>query len=47
MSMDIDTLRTVVEVLAFAAFAGIVAWAYSSRRAVAFDDAAAIPFDHE
>jgi cytochrome c oxidase cbb3-type subunit 4 len=47
MSMDLNTLRTVVEVLCFAGFVGIVAWAYSARRRDDFDSAAAIPFDHE
>ena len=31
-------------VLAFLAFLGIVAWAYSSHRRVAFDEAANAPF---
>lgn len=47
MSMDIDTIRTVIEVLAFLAFLGIVAWAYSARSRKGFDRAASIPFDHE
>jgi cytochrome c oxidase cbb3-type subunit IV len=45
--MDLNTVRTVIEVLAFVAFLGIVAWAYSSRRRRDFDAAAALPFDHE
>ena len=47
MSMDLNTVRTVVEVLAFITFLGIVAWAYSRNRRADFDRAAAIPFDHE
>ena len=47
MSMDLNTLRTLVEVLCFVAFLGIVAWAYSARRRKDFDQAASIPFDHE
>ena len=31
-------------VLTFAAFLGIVAWAYSKRRAAAFEEAANAPF---
>jgi cytochrome c oxidase cbb3-type subunit IV len=45
--MDVNTLRTVIEVLSFIGFVGIVAWAYSARRRKDFDSAAAIPFDHE
>ena len=47
MSMDLNTLRTVIEVLAFITFLGIVAWAYSRRRRADFERAASIPFDHE
>jgi cytochrome c oxidase cbb3-type subunit 4 len=43
--MDLDTLRTVIEVLAFAAFVGVVAWAWSARRRDDFGRAARIPFD--
>jgi cytochrome c oxidase cbb3-type subunit 4 len=35
---------TVTTVVAFAAFVGIVAWAYSARRKRAFDEAANAPF---
>jgi cytochrome c oxidase cbb3-type subunit 4 len=34
----------VTTVLAFAAFVGIVAWAYSKRRTPAFEEAAQAPF---
>ena len=47
MNMDLNTFRTVVEVVAFAAFIAIVAWAYSARRRDDFHKAAEIPFDHE
>ena len=47
MNMDLNTIRTVVEVLAFIAFLGIVAWAYSRNRRADFERAASIPFDHE
>jgi cytochrome c oxidase cbb3-type subunit 4 len=38
--MDLDTLRSIVTVLSFATFIGIVFWAYSGRRKAAFDEAA-------
>lgn len=38
--MDLDTLRSIVTVLSFATFLGIVFWAYSGRRKAAFDEAA-------
>lgn len=45
--MDLNALRTVVEVIAFTTFLAIVAWAYSRRRRGDFERAASIPFDHE
>ena len=43
--MDINTLRSIVTVVAFAVFIGIVLWAYSDRSKAAFDQAAgAAPF---
>jgi cbb3-type cytochrome oxidase subunit 3 len=36
--MDIGTLRIIVEVLSFAAFIGIAAWAYSPRRRASLDE---------
>lgn len=41
--MDVNTVRTIVLVLAFVSFVGIVLWAYSSRRKTAFDEAARLP----
>ena len=38
------SLGSVITVLAFVIFVGIVAWAYSKRRKRAFDDAANAPF---
>jgi cytochrome c oxidase cbb3-type subunit 4 len=38
--MDINDLRTIVTVIAFVTFLGIVFWAYSGRRQAAFDRAA-------
>jgi cytochrome c oxidase cbb3-type subunit 4 len=45
--MDINVLRSIVTVLAFAAFIAIVLWAYSDRSKAAFDEAARLPFDEE
>ena len=45
--MDINTLRSIVTVVAFAIFIGIVLWAYSDRSKAAFDQAARLPFDEE
>jgi cytochrome c oxidase cbb3-type subunit 4 len=43
--MNIFSLvSTVTTVLSFLAFLGIVAWAYSKRRASAFEEAANAPF---
>jgi cytochrome c oxidase cbb3-type subunit IV len=45
--MDINTLRSIVTVLAFATFVGIVLWAYSGSARRGFDEAAALPFDED
>ena len=42
--MDINDLRSILTVLAFATFMGIVVWAYSRRRRAAFEEAANLPF---
>ena len=42
--MDINTLRSLITVLSFAAFLGIVFWAWSAKRKPAFDEAANLPF---
>jgi cytochrome c oxidase cbb3-type subunit 4 len=42
--MDINTLRSIVTLLAFAAFVGIVVWAWSRRNQARFDEAAQLPF---
>lgn len=44
MSFDLNSLRAVVTVLSFAAFIGIVMWAWSRRNQPAFDEAAQLPF---
>jgi len=42
--MDINTIRSLVTVLSFAMFLGIVFWAWSAKRKPAFDEAAQLPF---
>ena len=43
----LNDLRSLVTVLAFVAFIGIVFWAYSRRRKKAFDEAAQLPFSED
>jgi len=45
--MDINTLRSIVTVLAFSCFVGIVLWAWSRRNQERFDDAARLPFQQD
>ncbi len=45
--MDINEMRSIVTVLAFLTFLGIVAWAWSGRRRAAFDEAANLPFTED
>jgi cytochrome c oxidase cbb3-type subunit 4 len=45
--MDINDLRTLFTVLAFASFIGIVWWAYSSKRKNSFDEAAKLALDDD
>ncbi len=42
-----NTLRTIVTVLAFAVFIGIVVWAWSGKRRDRFSEAARIPFEED
>jgi cytochrome c oxidase cbb3-type subunit 4 len=42
--MDINDVRAIITVLSFIIFAGICWWAFSSRRASAFSEAARLPF---
>jgi cytochrome c oxidase cbb3-type subunit IV len=42
--MDINVIRSILTVLSFAAFLGIVFWAWSAKRKAAFDEAANLPF---
>ncbi len=45
--MDVNDLRILETVLAFVAFVGIFAWAWSGRARRRFDEAALAPFDGE
>jgi cytochrome c oxidase cbb3-type subunit IV len=45
--VDINTLRIVVTVLAFASFVGILIWAYSGRARRGFEEAAQLPFEED
>lgn len=45
--MDLNDLRSAGTVMAFAAFLGVVWWAYSKRNAKRFEDAANLPFSDE
>ena len=42
--MDINDLRTIVTIISFIVFAGIVYWAFSNRQRARFDEAANLPF---
>jgi cytochrome c oxidase cbb3-type subunit 4 len=42
--MDLNDLRSLITVLSFATFIGIVWWAYSGKRKQSFDEAALLPF---
>lgn len=42
--MDINLLRSIVTVVAFVVFIGIVIWAWSGRNRARFDEAARLPF---
>jgi cytochrome c oxidase cbb3-type subunit IV len=45
--MDIDALRSLITVLAFATFVGIVIWAWSGRARSGFEEAARLPFEED
>ena len=45
--MDINDLRSVVTLLLFVVFIGIVVWAWSRRNKKRFDEAARLPFADE
>lgn len=45
--MDVNDLRIATTLLSFAAFIGIVVWAWSRRNKKGFDEAAMLPFADE
>jgi cytochrome c oxidase cbb3-type subunit 4 len=45
--VDINDLRSLITVVAFLAFVGIVLWAYSARARRRFDEAERLPFDED
>jgi cytochrome c oxidase cbb3-type subunit IV len=45
--MDLNDLRSLATVASFAAFLGILAWAFSRRNQSGFDEAAQLPFAAE
>jgi cytochrome c oxidase cbb3-type subunit IV len=42
--VDLSDLRTIVTMLSFIAFLGVVMWAYDGKQKARFDDAANLPF---
>lgn len=45
--MDINDLRSIITVLSFLLFIGIVWWAYSDRRKKAYEEAALLALDDD
>ncbi|QJR14225.1 cbb3-type cytochrome oxidase subunit 3 [Usitatibacter palustris] len=45
--MDLNTIRVTVEVITFASFLGIVAWAWWPTHRAYYERAAAIPLNDE
>jgi cytochrome c oxidase cbb3-type subunit 4 len=45
--IDVNILRALITLVSFISFIGIVWWAWSSRRASAFTEAANLPFADE
>ncbi len=45
--MDINDIRSILTVLGFLCFLGIVAWAYSGKAKKGFDEAAQLPFSDD
>ncbi len=45
--MDINSLRIIATLAAFAVFIGIVVWAWSSRNKQRFEEAAQLPFEQD
>ena len=47
MDFDVNTLRSLVTVVSFLTFIGIVVWAYSRKNSADFDKAANLPFEQD
>jgi cytochrome c oxidase cbb3-type subunit 4 len=47
MNMDFTLIDSVLTVVVMVVFIGIVFWAWSSRRATAFNEAANLPFTED
>lgn len=45
--MDVNTLRSVVTVLTFVIFVGILVWAFSRRNTKDFEEASKLPFGQD
>lgn len=45
--MDIDTLRSIMTVVVFLAFLGIVIWVYGAAQKPRFERAAMLPFEED
>ncbi|MCA0323996.1 MAG: cbb3-type cytochrome c oxidase subunit 3 [Proteobacteria bacterium] len=45
--MDINQLRSIVTVVAFVVFIGIVIWAWSRKNQSRFEEAARLPFEQD
>jgi cytochrome c oxidase cbb3-type subunit 4 len=45
--MDLNLLRTIVTVVSFVVFVGIIFWALSRRNKERFDEAARLPFEQD
>lgn len=45
--MDINSLRSIVTVMALVVFIGIVVWAWSKKNKERFDEAANLPFEQD
>ncbi|MFZ2123498.1 cbb3-type cytochrome oxidase subunit 3 [Rhodoferax sp.] len=47
MDFDVNTLRSLVTVVSFLTFIGILGWAYSRKNSADFDKAANLPFEQD
>ncbi|WP_370654311.1 cbb3-type cytochrome oxidase subunit 3 [Rhodoferax sp.] len=47
MEFDVNTLRSLVTVVSFLTFIGIIGWAYSRKNSADFDKAANLPFEQD